>query len=154
MVEMKSWSGLAAVRPTRTLANRKFMATLGQIIDSNARYRPDRPAVVYGDLRCTHAEFAARVRRLSSGLWRLGMRHQDRFSVLAMNNCEYLECYGAAQWAGFIINTVNFRLAAPEILWILEDAAPKLVIFEAQYAELIGELRPRLPGIERYICIG
>jgi acyl-CoA synthetase (AMP-forming)/AMP-acid ligase II len=82
------------------------------------------------------------------------MRHQDRFSVLAMNNCEYLECYGAAQWAGFIINTVNFRLAAPEILWILEDAAPKLVIFEAQYAELIGELRPRLPSVERYVCIG
>jgi acyl-CoA synthetase (AMP-forming)/AMP-acid ligase II len=142
------------VRPTRTLANRKFMATLGQIIDSNARYRPDRPAVVYGDLRLTHAEFAARVRRLSGGLWQLGMRHQDRFSVLAMNNSEYLECYGAAQWAGFIINTVNFRLASPEIHWILQDAAPKLLIFEAQYAELIGALRSSLPGIERFICIG
>jgi acyl-CoA synthetase (AMP-forming)/AMP-acid ligase II len=132
----------------------RIMATLGQIIDRNARHSPDRPAVVCGDLRWTHGQFAARVRRLSGGLWQRGLRHQDRYSVLAMNSSEYLECYGAAQWAGFIINTVNFRLAAPEIAWILQDAAPKLLIFEAQYAELIDELRLQLPGIERYVCIG
>jgi acyl-CoA synthetase (AMP-forming)/AMP-acid ligase II len=130
------------------------MATLGQIIDRNAWLGPERAAIVYGSLRLTHGQFAARVRRLSSSLWQRGLGHQDRFSILAMNCVEFLECYAASQWAGFIINTVNFRLSAPEIGFILQDVAPRLLIFEAQYTGLVDTMRPQLPGIERYICIG
>jgi len=58
------------------------------------------------------------------------------------------------KWGGTIINTVNFRLAAPEISWILQDAAPRLLVFEAQYAGLVEGLRATLPDIETWVCIG
>jgi len=129
-------------------------ATLGEIIERNARLYPQRPALLYGALRHSHAEHRSRVARLARGLRAAGLRHQDRFSVLAMNCPEFLELYAAAQWGGTIVNTVNFRLAAPEIRWILEDAAPRLLVFEAQYAGLVEALRAALPGIESYVCIG
>ncbi|MBV8063868.1 MAG: AMP-binding protein, partial [Nevskia sp.] len=128
--------------------------TLGDILERNAALFPDRPALVCGSLRRSHREMRDRVTRLAQGLRTLGLRRQDRYSVLAMNCPELLELYAAAQWGGCIINTVNFRLAAPEIAWILRDAAPRLLVFEAQYADLVNNLRAELPGIETYVCIG
>jgi acyl-CoA synthetase (AMP-forming)/AMP-acid ligase II len=129
------------------------MLTLGDILERNARHSPQRAAIVYENRRITHAEYAARVRRLARGLAVRGVGRQERFSVLAMNRPEFLELYAAAQWGGSIINTINFRLAAPEMAYILGDAAPRLLVFEAQYAELVDSLRNQLPDIERYVCL-
>jgi len=67
------------------------MPTPGQIIERNARCLPRRPALVCGERRLTHAEYAARVRRLASAVRGLGVARSDRVSLLAMNCIEYLE---------------------------------------------------------------
>lgn len=130
------------------------MGTLGHIIERNEQLFPERPALVFQERRFTHRQYAGRVRRLASALHARGLRRQDRFSVLAMNCSEFVEAYGAAEWAGYVINTVNFRLAAPEIAHVLLDAAPAILIFESQYADTIDALRPQLGGVHTYICIG
>ena len=130
------------------------MPTLGQIIERNARQSPDQLAIVYQDRRLTHRQYAGRVRKLASALQQLGLRRQDRFSVMAMNCSEYLELCGAAEWAGFVLNTLNWRLAPAEIADIVNDAAPRILVFEEQYADLVGQIRPALDSIEHYICIG
>ena len=130
------------------------MRTLGEMIERNERFHADHPALVYADRRLTHGQIAARARRFSGALYERGLRRQDRVAILAMNCAEYYESYRACEWAGFILATVNFRLAPAEILYILKDAAPKALVFEAQYADVVNELRSALPEIEQYICIG
>lgn len=130
------------------------MPTLGQIIERNATHSPDQLAVVYQDRRYTHREYADRVKKLASALYQYGLQRQERFSVLAMNCSEYLELCGAAEWAGFILNTINWRLAPTEIKGILTDVSPRILIFEEQYADLVDQLRPYLDGVVLYICIG
>lgn len=130
------------------------MPTLGQIIERNASHSPKQLAVVYQDKRYTHLQYAERVKKLASALYQQGLRRQDRFSVLAMNCSEYLELCGAAEWAGFILNTINWRLARAEIEAILNDASPRILFFEEQYAELVNAMRPQLEGIEQFVCIG
>jgi len=103
--------------------------------------------------RVTWAQYAQRSRRLGSALHRLGLRRQDRYAVLGMNSLEYYELYGAADLTGFIPALLNFRLAPPEYLGILKDAAPKLVFYDAQYAEVVAGLRKHLPEIGHYVCI-
>lgn len=71
-----------------------------------------------------------------------------------MNNAEYIELLAAGDWAGYIVATVNFRLAAAEVEWLLGDATPRVLVFEAQYAALVDTLRPRLATVEAYVCIG
>ncbi|MGF6441614.1 class I adenylate-forming enzyme family protein [Paraburkholderia youngii] len=130
------------------------MRTLGEMIERNARLHADHTALVYAERRLTHAQLAERARRFSGALYQRGLRRQDRVAILAMNCAEYYETYRACEWAGFILATVNFRLAPAEILYILKDAAPKALVFEAQYADVVDGLRSQLPGIEQYICIG
>jgi acyl-CoA synthetase (AMP-forming)/AMP-acid ligase II len=130
------------------------MNTLGEMIERNARLHADHTALVYAERRLTHAQLAERARRFSGALYARGLRRQDRVAILAMNCAEYYESYRACEWAGFILATVNFRLAPAEVLYILRDAAPKALVFEAQYADVVDGLRSQLPDIEQYICIG
>ncbi len=128
--------------------------TLGDIIRNNARWYADRPAVVYGDNVLTHSQFSDRAHRLASGLSLLGLAHQDRVCVLAQNCVEYLEAYGAAELSGLILATVNYRLAVPEMNYIIGDAAPQALIFEAAYTDHVLAMRDSLPREIRYIVIG
>ena len=75
-------------------------------------------------------------------------------AILALNRLEYYECYAAAEVGGFIFAPVNFRLAPPEIVYMLRDSAARILIFEAQFAPVIDELRGELGGVERFVCIG
>jgi acyl-CoA synthetase (AMP-forming)/AMP-acid ligase II len=130
------------------------MRTLGDLITRAARLSPDDVALVQGDRRFTHAQHLERARRLASALHRAGCARQDRVAVLAMNCTEYAEAFSAAWLSGYILSTVNFRLAPPEIAWVLGDTAPRALMFEAQYAEVVAGLKAALPSIEIFVCIG
>lgn len=130
------------------------MLNLRAILERNARLAAHLPALIDGSRRYTYAQHADRVRRLACGLQSRRVRRGDRVSILAMNCAEYFEAYAAAQWTGFILHTINFRLAPPEIEWMLADAEPRILIFEAQYTSLVDQLRSRLRSVERLVCIG
>jgi len=131
-----------------------LVKTLGDVLERNARLYPNKNAVLFEDYQITHSDYFTRIKQLAAGLANLGLKKQDRFSVLAMNCPEYLELYSAAQWAGTIINTVNFRLAGAEIAWIVQNAGPRVLVFQQQYSETIAALRHDLASIETFICIG
>jgi acyl-CoA synthetase (AMP-forming)/AMP-acid ligase II len=130
------------------------LQTLRDLTERNAHLHGDDIHLIFGERRSTFRSFADRALRLASALYELGMRSQDRVAMLAMNCAEYLEVYGACEIAPFIIVPINFRLAGPEVEFMLRDSAPRVLIFEQQYAALLEELRPRLPGIQHYVAIG
>jgi acyl-CoA synthetase (AMP-forming)/AMP-acid ligase II len=130
------------------------MQTMGELIERNACYYPNREALIYDCKRITYGQFASRVRRLADALFKLSLRRQERIAILAMNCSEYFEVYGAGEWAGYMVVTVNFRLAPPEILHVLKDSGSKMMVFESQYGGLVDSLRPQLPQISVFMCIG
>ncbi|MGR4865981.1 class I adenylate-forming enzyme family protein [Caulobacter sp. LARHSG274] len=130
------------------------MRTLSDLITRAARFSPDDVALVQGERRFTHRQHLERARRLASALHRAGCGRQDRVAVLAMNCTEYAEAFSAAWLSGYILSTVNFRLAPPEIAWVLGDTAPRALVFESQYAEVVAGLKAALPSIETFVCIG
>lgn len=127
--------------------------TLGDMIENNARKFPNDVAFVVGDRRPTHRTFASRAHRLASAWQQRGVLPQQRVAVLAQNCLEFAEVYGAGELAGFITATVNFRLAPPEMLFIIQDSAPEVLVFEAQYAALVDAMRPQLK-VRHYVAIG
>ena len=130
------------------------MKTLADLVRRNASLFAGDVAIVYGGRRITNREHAARAQKLASALYNAGCRHQDRVAVLAMNTFEYMELFSACWLSGFVVSTVNFRLAVPEFRYVLGDTAPKVLVFEAQYAGAVASLRAELPGIETYVVIG
>jgi long-chain acyl-CoA synthetase len=129
-------------------------STVGELIEQNARYVPDHPAFVFEGRSLSHRELLAQSLQLASAFRNSGARRQDRIAILSMNNLEYMAVYGACEVAGFILATVNFRLAPPEFEYILNDSAPRILVFEAQYADVVASLRPKLTSIDTYVCIG
>jgi acyl-CoA synthetase (AMP-forming)/AMP-acid ligase II len=126
---------------------------LGDVIERNARYFPGKTAVVCEERRVTYSEFAARVRKFANALASGGLQPQARFAILAQNCLEYFEAVGAAERAGFIAVTLNWRLSPQELAQIVADCTPTVLIFEAQFGAQAESLR-RLGGVERFIVIG
>jgi len=130
------------------------LQTMADLVDRNARLHAADLHLIFGAHRSSFAAFAARARQLARALYGMGLRHQDRVSLLAMNCVEYLDVYGACEVAPFIVNPVNYRLAPPEMAWIVRDAAPRVLILEQQYVPVIERLRTELPSVEHYVVIG
>ena len=126
---------------------------VGDIIPRNAALRPDATAIVADGARRSFAEYAARCYRLANALIARGVARHERVAVFAQNCPEYLEVFGAGEVAGLVVNTVNFRLAGPELEFVLTNAEPAVVIFQAQYAEAVGALHDMLPDVRAFIQI-
>lgn len=128
--------------------------TLGEMLEVNAIKYPDQTAFIWQDQRLTHAQFRDRATRLANGLIGLGLKRQDRVGILCQNRMEFHEVYGACELTGLIAATVNWRLATPEMLHIINDGAPRVLIFEACYADAVAKMREHLGSVVHFICVG
>lgn len=128
--------------------------TLGQILERNARWFPDRPAFVLGDDRLTYRQLYQRGSRLASALEKAGVVQQARIGILSQNSLEHFEIFAAGDIGGFISAPVSFRAAPPELEWLLTDSGATVLFFEHIYADTVEGLRGKLPNIGLYVCIG
>ena len=103
------------------------------------RRTPDKVAVVdlASERRFSYAQFDARISRLAAHLRdRLRVARGDRVAVLAMNTTDTLEVQFACGRIGAVFLPLNTRLTVPELQYIVGDAAPKLMIHDAELADV------------------
>ncbi|HET8625410.1 MAG TPA: acyl-CoA synthetase [Gemmatimonadales bacterium] len=108
-----------------------------QFLDWSASVCPDRTALIYGRTRYTWAETSRRCRRLASALSKLGVGRGDTVAVLAWNVPEMFECQFGIPMAGAVINTINVRLDAATIGFMLEHGEAKVVIADREFAAVL-----------------
>jgi fatty-acyl-CoA synthase len=89
---------------------------------------PDDVALIAGDRSSTYEELAGRVRRLANGLRGLGVERGDRVAWLGPNHPAFLESLFAAGLLGAVLAPVNHRLEASDVLSVLEDTEPSVLI--------------------------
>ncbi len=104
--------------------------TLAELLARAALRRPDAPAVVDGDRRLTYAELDRRAAGVAGGLARLGVGKRDRVLIALKNRLEHVVAYWALQKLGGVPAPVNFRFAAGEMGYVLEDSGASLALFE------------------------
>jgi len=97
---------------------------------------PDRTAVIHGDLRLSWAEFYARCRRLASALAQRGFGRGDTVAVLLANTPAMLEVHYGVPMTGAVLNTLNTRLDAPAIAFMLDHAEAKALIVDREFSLL------------------
>jgi acyl-CoA synthetase (AMP-forming)/AMP-acid ligase II len=112
---------------------------LGSLVRRNIELRRDEPAIIFEGRRVTHSEFGGRAFRLARAFARLGVGRGDRVAILSQNRPEYLEVYAAGELSGWITVPINYRLVEREIDFIVDDAAPKAIVVEAQFLPLLSE---------------
>jgi acyl-CoA synthetase (AMP-forming)/AMP-acid ligase II len=119
-----------------------------------AAERPDAPAISYGNTTRTWAELVQRVQRIAAAQRAAGLAPGDRIAVLDLNHPSCLELTLACARVGTANAVVNFRLAAPEIAYVINDAAARVLFVGPEFAHAVEQLRPELPTVERVIRIG
>ncbi|MFJ8079472.1 long-chain fatty acid--CoA ligase [Streptomyces sp. NPDC096205] len=113
------------------------MATLSlaSILAENARRRPDKEALVEGDLRLTFGEVWRRARAQAGALAALGVRPGDRVALMAPNTAEFPLAYYAIAAAGGVVVPVHLLLSAPEVEHVLKDSGALLLLCHPAHAE-------------------
>jgi acyl-CoA synthetase (AMP-forming)/AMP-acid ligase II len=119
-----------------------------------AARQPDAIAVTFGASNRTWAELAQRVHRIASALRAAGLVPGDRIAVLDLNHPSCLELTLACAQVGAANAVVNFRLAPPEIVYVINDAKARLLFVGPEFAGAVEKLRDQLPTVERVIRIG
>lgn len=121
--------------------------TLWSVIERNARWSGAGTAFVFEGTAHSHAQYAARARRLAAGLARAGVTRGDRVAVVAQNRPEYLDLYAAAARLGAIVVPVNWRLSAEEMAHAVTDTTPRLLLADPEYQPALAALQGRCPGL-------
>src|SRR5208337_317230 len=129
------------------------MYTLGDIPRSAARRFPARTAIVFEGVRLTHRELNERVNRLGNALRALGIGKRDRLAILSENTHKYLEVYFAASKLGISVTPLNFRLADPEVIHIINDSESTVLFVGDGYEERVLEMTGSLPEVMKCITM-
>jgi fatty-acyl-CoA synthase len=127
----------------------------GDVLGERARLTPDKLALVTvpGGLRLTYRELDDGARGCAAG-WRtaLGLTKGERIAILAHNRVEYVEAFFAAGKSGVILVTLGTKLTPVELSQIVEDSAPRALIYDGAFAETVASLRTRV-DVEHWIAL-
>ena len=119
-----------------------------------AAVQPDAEALTYGEVRWTWAQWDDRIRRVAGGLAALGLGRGGRVAFLDKNNPACLEVSLGAGLLGAASVVINWRLAAGELDYVINDSGASVLFAGAELLPAIEAIRDRLPGITEVIVAG
>jgi len=103
--------------------------------------------------RYTYADYADRVCRLSAALDRLGLKKGDRVGTFAWNSHRHMEVYFAAPLMGMVLHTINIRLSAQDLIYIINHAEDQVLIVDASLWHLVEPIRKDLKSVKHFIVM-
>ncbi|MGM0521392.1 MAG: acyl-CoA synthetase [Pseudomonadota bacterium] len=127
----------------KTQANHVPLSPL-TFIERSASVYPDYPAVIHGSTRRTWFETWTRCRQLASALQKRGLNTGDTVAVMLPNVPAMFEAHFGVPLAGCVLNTLNIRLDADAISYMLDHGEAKAVLVDPEFADVIQEAVAKL----------
>ncbi|MFT6891402.1 MAG: fatty-acyl-CoA synthase [Halioglobus sp.] len=122
----------------KTAANHEAMTPVHFLKHTAAIY-PDNTAVVHGNLRYDYATLERRCNQLASGLSKMGVGRGSTVSIIAPNIPAHLEAHFGVPLSGAVLNSINIRLDAATIAFILDHGECDVLLVDADFAEVARE---------------
>ena len=114
-------------------------------IERAATVYPDHTAVVHGPVRRTWAQTYARCRRLASALRQRGIGLGDTVAAMLPNISEMFEMHFGVPMSGAVLNTLNVRLDAETIAFMLQHGEAKVLITDREFSDVVEKALQLLP---------
>ena len=102
--------------------------------------------------RTDWAGIAHDARRLAGALVRLGMQPGDRIATLAMNHAPHLTAWYGVIGMGGVVHTLNVRLFDDQLVYIINHAQDRVLLYDRVFQATVDRLRPQLPTVEHFIA--
>ena len=120
----------------RTPANYVPLSPVSFLVRA-ARVYGSRVAVVHGERRYSYEQFLERARRLASALAQSGIGKGDTVAIMAPNIPEMLEAHNAVPMLGAILCSINIRLDAAAVAFILQHSEAKVVLVDREFSAVM-----------------
>ena len=104
-----------------------------------AQVAPTHTAIVHGDRRYTYAQFYERSCRLASALSKRGVGQGDCVAIMGANTPEMLEAHNGVPMLGAVLNSLNIRLDARTIAFILEHGEAQVLLTDCAFSDTVRE---------------
>ncbi|MBI0328184.1 fatty-acid--CoA ligase [Burkholderia plantarii] len=130
---------------------------VSSLITHAARHAGDVEIVsrrIEGDIhRYTYRDCERRARQLAQALTRAGVGAGERVGTLAWNGYRHLEAYFGIAGMGAVSHTINPRLFLEQLVYIVNHADDRFILFDLNFAPLIDQLAPQCPNVRGWIAL-
>jgi fatty-acyl-CoA synthase len=99
-------------------------------------------------------DFARRSEQLMTAIETLGVEPGERVATLAWNGFRHLEAYFAVPCSGRVLHTLNVRLSAEELAFVMNDADDRVVLVDVDFLPLLEQVAPSVPGLRHVVVLG
>ena len=120
-------------------------ANLADMVRARAKARGDAIAFEFEGRQTTFAEFDIKTNRVANALNALGVKPRERIAYLGKNSDIYFELLMGAMKANVVMAPVNWRLAGPEIAFIVEDCKAPVLFVGPEFITQVRNIQPQLP---------
>jgi acyl-CoA synthetase (AMP-forming)/AMP-acid ligase II len=129
---------------------------ISSLIEHAARSHPEREIVSRspeGLVRTSYGAVSERARRMAAALQRMGIDRGERVATLAWNDHRHMELYYAVSGMGAVLHTINPRLFAEQVEYIVNHAEDRVIFFAPGFAPLLEKLAARLPTVRAFVAM-
>ena len=131
-----------------------FEKTLAEIIRWRVDKKPEAIAHKFGDRETTYKEFDSYANQIAQGLIALDCNPDTRVAFLAKNSDYFFEfLYGTLKSRTVAVG-VNWRLAPPEVAFIVNDSKSEVLFVGSEFFGLIEQIKDDLPHVKKIIAVG
>src|SRR3954454_919576 len=124
------------------------------VLEHHARRTPAKTMAVHGDRAVSYQEMQEWTAQVAAGFAARGVGAGDVVALLSYNNLEFLATIFAANHLGAIAMPINWRLAAPELRFILEHSGARALVCGAELVDLADAATKELDGELARIRVG
>ena len=127
------------------------LTNLAEMVRARAKTRGDAVAFEFEGRQTSFAEFDRNTNQVANALIALGIKPHERITYLGKNGDIYFELLMGAMKANVVMAPVNWRLAGPEVAFIVEDCKARVLFVGPEFIALVRNLRSQIPGVRTII---
>lgn len=124
-----------------------------KLLNTPMIYAPDQKIVYRDKMRYTYRDLNRRIHCLAGGLSGLGIKAGDTVAVFDYDSHRFLECFFAIPMMGAVLQMVNWRLSAEQILYTLNHAEASMIIINSDFLSILEAIRDKLTRIKFVVVI-
>ena len=134
-----------------------FPLTLQHAFNRAVRFFPRKEIVTRTDNgmhRYTYSEWGKRTIQLAHALQNAGVNQGERVATFGWNTYRHLELYFAVPCIGAVLHTLNIRLFAEQLVYIINNAEDKVIFVDSDQVPVLEKLADQLTSVKLYVIMG
>ena len=131
----------------------KLQDSLAESLRWRCKESADDIAIKFLDRQQTYAQLDSNANRVAQGLLSFQIKPDSRVAYLAKNTDYFFEIFYGALKSKAVVVGVNWRLAAEEVAYVLEDSKSEILFVSPDFFEIIEEIETKLPFTKQIICL-